>query len=63
LRTDGAALSAKHSLSPWTADETVLKQFPNSMKPFWRHCANVLKRLACTGLFNDALELARQGAN
>ena len=44
-------------------DETVLKQFPNATKPFWRHCANVLKRLTCTGLSNDALELARQGAN
>ncbi len=30
-------------------DEAVMKQNLNAMKPFWRFCANVLKRLICTG--------------
>jgi hypothetical protein len=43
-------------------DEAEMKQFPNAMKPFGRFCANVLKRLTCTGFPNDALGQARQGA-
>jgi hypothetical protein len=35
-------------------DEAVMKQNLTAMKPFWRFCANVLKRLMCTGFVNDA---------
>jgi lipoprotein-anchoring transpeptidase ErfK/SrfK len=63
LRRAGRKAFPGNSFGPRAGDEAVLKQFPNAMKPFWRHCANVLKRLTCTGLSNDALELARQGAN
>jgi hypothetical protein len=43
-------------------NETLMKQNPNATKPFWRFCANVLKRLTCIGFANDALGQARQGA-
>jgi hypothetical protein len=42
-------------------NETLMKQFPNATKPFWRFRANVLKRFTCTAFSNDALELARLG--
>ena len=35
-------------------NETLMKQFPNGTKPFWRFRANVLKRFTCTSLPNDA---------
>src|SRR6187399_577293 len=44
-------------------NEVLMKQIPNATKPFWRLRANVPKRLTCTGSGNDALKMARQGAN
>jgi hypothetical protein len=37
-----------------TGHEAVMKQNLTAMKPFWRFCANVLKRLMCTDFRNDA---------
>ena len=42
-------------------NETLMKQFPNATKPFWRFRANVLKRFTCTRLPNDAPKMVRQG--
>src|SRR6185312_4866673 len=42
-------------------NETLMKQFPNATKPFWRFRANVLKRFTCTHFPNNAPKRARLG--
>jgi hypothetical protein len=44
-----------------TVNETLMKQFPNATKPFWRFRANVLKRFTCRCFPNDAPRTARLG--
>jgi hypothetical protein len=60
-RGEGALTqSGRLHVHPETVNETLMKQFPNATKPFWRFRANVLKRFIGTGFPNDAPRTARQ---